>query len=197
LTRRIFCLLLILLIPFTLVFAAQHGAAGESHDAAHQDNATLWKAVNFVILMGLLLYFSWKPAAKYFRSRTEGIRKGIVDAGKMKEEAEARAAEMERRLATLDDEIARLRESAREEMAREEARLKEASEKAVARMRSNTEYEIASVAKHARNELREYAADLALKLARTKIRDRMSPEVSSRLVDSFVTDLGRGPRRVK
>ena len=173
---------------------AAHGeeAAHEEHgEEGEHDNVTAWKALNFVLLAGALIYLLRKPAGRYFASRTEGIRKGIDEATAARQDAEARAAEMERRLQGLEAEIAQLRVKAREEMAAEEERLRAESVQALARIRERAGQEILSTTSHARNELRAEAARLALEMAEQQVRERMTPEVASGLVSSFVNDLAR------
>lgn len=177
-----------LLLGAGLAFAAEGG--GE-----HHGNPTLWKSLNFVVLAAGFGYLIKKALRPYLASRTESIQREIAEATRLRAEAEARAAETDRRLANLDAEIEKLRAEARREMEEEERRLKAESERAIARMQSSAELEIASLTKRARQELKAYAAELALKLAREKIRQRMTPEIAHALVDNFVHSLDRRPRR--
>jgi hypothetical protein len=50
---------------------------------------------------------------------------------------------------------------------------------------------IETAGKHARLELKQYSAELALKLAEERVRARMDASAESGLVDSFVAELGR------
>lgn len=164
--------------------------AGEPHG-----NPTLWKALNFLVLAAGLGYLLRRAVRPYFAARTEAIRREIAEAARLREEAEARSAETDRRLANLNAEIERLRAEARREMDEEERRLKAESERAIARLQTSAELEIAALTKRARQELKAYAAELALQMAREKIRRRMSPEVAHALVEGFVHNLDRHPRR--
>jgi F0F1-type ATP synthase membrane subunit b/b' len=176
-----------------LVAGAAVGADGE--DGEHHDSSTLWKSLNFVVLAAGLGYLVRKTAGPYFRSRTADIQKGIAEAARQRQESEARAAEMERRLANLGAEIEKLRSHARHEMEEEERRLRTETARLFARMQSNAEMEIASAGRRARRELQAHAAELALELAREKVRQRMTPEIAGGLVDAFVRDLGEAARR--
>ncbi len=189
---RLSRLLLLIVLPGILLAAAEHTSSGA--EEAGGQHETFWKTVNFVILVGALGWGLKKAGGKFFRSRTENIRQEMAEARKLKEEAEERVAGIERRMEKLDEEIAELRASARREMEAEKARFRNETERLLARMQSNAEREIASAAKQARNELRAYASELALRLARQKIRQRMTPEVAGRLMDRFVNELGRLPR---
>ncbi len=200
-------LALFAMLTLAVPCSAQEGEAGhgddlrvevpgeESHDDSHA-NVDFWKTVNFTILAIGLGWLIKKFAGGYFRDQTAKIQQGIVDAKKTQEEAEARASEIERRMSGLDEQIAELRSQAKSELSHEESRLREQTEQMIARVETNARQEIASATKQARNDLRAYAADLALEIAREKVRERMTPEISGRLVDRLITDLGRLSQRV-
>ena len=184
--RRVLTVLLAALLLCVPALAAEDG----------HSNVTLWKAVNFAILFGLLYWLLRKPARKYFASRSAQIREGIDEANKAREEAEERAAEMERRLGNLEQEIEKLRENARQEMAAEDARLQAETERSMARMQKLAEQEIASASNQARKQLRAYSAELATELAREKVRQRMTPEVADSLMKAFAGNLRDASTRV-
>jgi F-type H+-transporting ATPase subunit b len=148
-----------------------------------------WKWANFIILAGVLGYFIYKNAGAFFRSRTEAIRRGIEEADGLRRDAELRAAEIERRMNNLQDEIDSLRKTAREEMAAENQRLRRETEEDLQKIRKQAEQEISSAAKAARHEVRAHAAELALGLAASKIRDRLSPAADDLLIASFLDEL--------
>src|ERR1039458_9167825 len=68
----------------------------------------VWKWANFVVLAGALGYLIGKKGGPFFAARSVKIRKDIVEAGEVRKEAETRAAEVDRRLANLEAEIAAL-----------------------------------------------------------------------------------------
>lgn len=165
--------------------AASHEAAGEHHGP----NLTPWKIANFVLLLAALGYFFKKKGGAFFEERTREIRKGIDDAARRKADAEARAAEIDRRMAALGAEIEALRQAARQEMAAERERLRQETEAQVAKIQAHAAQEIASAGKAARQQLREYSAGLALSLAEQKIRSRMTPATQDELLGAFARDM--------
>jgi F0F1-type ATP synthase membrane subunit b/b' len=113
----------------------------------------------------------------------------MIEAGDVRNEAEARAAEVDRRLANLEAEIAALRaESGKEEEA-EAGRFGRHTAAEIAKTQAQAEQEIAAAGKAARLELKRYCADLAVGLAEQKIRARMTPEAEDALVRGFIRDL--------
>src|ERR1700737_688429 len=74
-----------------------------------------WKWVNFLILAGGLGYLISKHAPAYFAQRSREIEASLLEAAKTKQDAEARAAAIEKRLADLDREIQSLPQAAQAE----------------------------------------------------------------------------------
>jgi F-type H+-transporting ATPase subunit b len=172
----------------------KQGAAAE-HGAEHSGDPNIWwKWANFAILAGALGYMIGKRAGPFFTERSASIQKDIREATRLREEAEARAAEMERRASNLEVEIAELRALARQEMAAESDRLRQQTEQQMAKREAGVKQEIASAEKAARQQLRAYSAELAVELAEHKIRARITPQADDVLVRSFVAGLDhRGP----
>lgn len=166
----------------------------EEH-ADETENVTAWKGLNFGLLAVALVWFLRKPAKQYFAGRTSEIQKGIQEAAKAREEAEARAAEMDRRLAALEGEVQELRANAKREMEAEDERLRAETEQALAKLRARSEQEISATTRAASKHLRAEAARLALELARDRVMQQMTPEVSARLMHAFVDQLGERPGR--
>jgi F-type H+-transporting ATPase subunit b len=177
------------------VALAQHAAAEHGESAEQGSHELLWKLANFAILAGVLGYFIHKKAGTFFRSRTDAIRKGIDEAGRLRHEAEARAADIERRIENLQTEIEELRAHARTEMSAENERLRRDGEAALGKVREQAEQEIAGAAKAARHEVREHAAHLAVELAAAKIKDLLTAGVDHRLVAAFLEDIEKPGRK--
>ncbi len=185
-----------------LALSAAAGLFGQEHDggvkkedsaiseteSAH-DPLMKWRILNFAVLAAGIGYLIVKTVPAYFRSRTEEIQRSLVEAQEAKAAAEARASEIERKMAALGAEIEKLRADSREEMAHESTRTKAETERLVAKIQAQAENDIASASKHARAELKTYAAQLALQIAEQQIRSRMTPQTQASLVDSFVRDL--------
>jgi F-type H+-transporting ATPase subunit b len=149
----------------------------------------VWKWANFVVLAGALGYLIGKKGGPFFAARSVKIRKDIVEAGEVRKEAETRAAEVDRRLANLEAEIAALRAASGKEEEAEAARFGRHTAAEISKTQAHAEQEIAAAGKAARLELKRYCADLAVGLAEQKIRARMTPETQDALVRGFVRDL--------
>jgi F0F1-type ATP synthase membrane subunit b/b' len=148
-----------------------------------------WQWANFVLLVIGLGYLMSKFLPPMFRSRTEEIQKGIVEAQALKRDAEKRAAEMDARLKALGDEIEKFQAQSRAEMQQESARLAEQTKQQLEKVQRQTELEIETAGKIAQRELRSYAAKFALELAETRIRELLDAKTEGVLIQDFVHDL--------
>jgi F-type H+-transporting ATPase subunit b len=161
--------------------------------AEHSDPMLKWKWINFAMLAGVLGYMIGKTAPSFFKGRTASIQRAIHEATKLREQAEARARDMEQRLASLGQEIEKLRREAKEAMANEGERIRQETAHQIARVQQTAEQEIASHAKHVTQELKAYSAKLAVDLAEQRIRGQMSGDTQTELVNRFLHDLnGKG-----
>jgi F-type H+-transporting ATPase subunit b len=168
----------------------KHEAGGEAggHGGGHA-GLEGWKWANFVILAVGLGYLIKKNGGPFFAARSQQIRQDMVESQEARRQAEARAAEVDRRLAALDTEIAALRAEAQGEIQVEAERLSRHTAAEIAKIRANAEQEIAFAGKAARTDLKRYSAELAIGLAEERLRARMNPETQQALVRGFVRDL--------
>jgi len=163
-------------------------AAEPPADGEH-GNLEIWKWANFIVLIGGLGYLVGKNAGPFFTGRSQQIRKDMLEAQEARRQAEARAAEVDRRLASLEGEIAALRSESQQEMQAETERLSRHTAAEMAKIQSHAEQEIASAGKSARMELKRYTAHLAVTLAEQRLQARITPETQDRLLRGFVRDL--------
>ena len=174
---------------FVFVLAAGLCFAQEATSEKHEEDLTLWRWANFALLAGGLGYLLAKQMPALFRSRTEEIQKGIAEAQKLKQEAEARYAEVEKRLAQFGADMEAFRVKAKWEMEQEGKRILDETAAQAKKLEAQAAAEIESAGKLARAKLKEYAADLALDLATQRIKGRMDSGASAGLVDNFIRDL--------
>jgi F0F1-type ATP synthase membrane subunit b/b' len=164
--------------------AAEHGT-GEHK----QGPSDLWKWANFVLLAGALGYMIGKNAGPFFESRTQQIKRDMLESAAARKAAESRVAEVEQRLANLESEIAALRAESQKELTGEAERMSQQIAAEIAKVQTHSEQEIVAAGKAARMELKRYSAHLAVGLAEEKIRNRMTPGTQAELVQSFVHNL--------
>jgi F-type H+-transporting ATPase subunit b len=171
-------------------FAQEHeGSTGKKEESFAEKYELELKIANFAILAGLIGYYLGKNAGPFFAGRSAGIRKDLDESLRQSKDAEARAAEVDRRLAHLEADIAALRAEGEKEIQAETERMSRQTAEEIAKIQAHAEQEVVSAGKAARMELRRYSAELAVNLAEQKIRARMTPDTQDALVQGFVRNL--------
>jgi F-type H+-transporting ATPase subunit b len=172
-----------------IAFGALAAETGESSSAGGAEHLAFWKLMNFLILAAVLGWAAYKFGGPFFSSRTAEIRRDIDEAARTRKQAEARFAEIEQRLKQFGAEVDRLREQARQESEAESGRVRQETERELKKIQAQAEEEIASAGKAARQQLRAYAAGLAVDLAAERLRQHVTPEADQKLLDSMVQGL--------
>ncbi len=113
-----FCAVLLLVIGAN---RAQAQTAPQK-DAAEQESEMKWHVINTAIFAAGLGFAIWKLAPAFFNARSADIQKAIREATGLKMQADLRYSEMDRKMATLAEEVKRMREQSRIEMEREHGR---------------------------------------------------------------------------
>jgi F-type H+-transporting ATPase subunit b len=149
-----------------------------------------WVAVllNFAVIAVAIIWISRSKLPGLFRNRTQSIQKAMEEARRTSEDANRRLADIEARLSKLDTEINSMRATAEQESAAEEARIREAAELDARKVVEAAEQEIDAAAKTARRELKAYAAELAVSVAKQQILVDASTDQA--LVRNFSEQLG-------
>jgi len=149
--------------------------------------------LNFAIVVAVIVWVSKKNVPAMFRNRTASIQKALEEARRASEDANRRMREIEMRLSKLDAEIGAMRVTAEQEAATEEHRIQAAAEEDAERIVATAEQEITAALRSARRELKSYAADLAVSLAKNQIH--VDAKTDRELVQNFAQQLSNGEER--
>ena len=168
---------------------AEKTAGYEKEESFAERHELELKWANFLILAGLIGYFVGKNAGPFFSARSAGIRKDMEESLRQRQEAETKAADVDRRLANLEKDIAALRAQSQAEGSAEADRMAQQTQAEIAKIQAHAEQEIASAGKSARMALKRYSAELAMGLAEQRVRARMTPATEDDLVQGFVKNL--------
>jgi F-type H+-transporting ATPase subunit b len=152
-------------------------------------NATfrLCSAFNFLLMLALIYWKGCPRLTAALQVRSSLIRRTIEEAELLSEEAQRRLAEIESRWAQLDSEIAAIQAAAEAGIRNEEQALLAATAEDTRRILEYSEQEIGASAQRARHELKAFAADLAVSLARQSIR--IDERTDQDLIRAFVKEL--------
>jgi F0F1-type ATP synthase membrane subunit b/b' len=186
--------ILFALLAFVVIVPCHAQEGGAETEEAREQRVVFWKWLNFAILAGGLGYLIAKKAPAFFNARSEEIQRAIKEATGLKMNADFRASEIDRRMATLSSEIHKIREEAKAEMERESRRIDEETRLALLRIQEHTTREIESLRVQAAAAVREHAVRLAADLAISHLRDHPERVNQDDMVRAFAGDVLKGAR---
>jgi len=173
-----------LLLAPVVARAAEEGA----HGGGHESNL-FWHALNLALILGVIVYFARNPIRAFMAERRASIEKNLETAKHELATAEARLAECNDRVASLDREIEELRGAVRAQAETERDRLLADAQAAAERIRRDAALAVEQEGRRARAALREEAADMAVRLAGDLLKRQVGAADRARLVDEFVASV--------
>jgi F-type H+-transporting ATPase subunit b len=167
-------------------------AATEGHEGGGW--SFFWQVLNLVLLVGVLVWFGRLPVRQFFGERRHRVREDLESSARLLSEAEARLAEWQAKLASLDAEIAEAHATSHRLAEAERERILAEARSSAERIRRDATTAVDQELRRARASLRAEAADLALELAERILREELTGADRERLVAEFVERLERAPR---
>jgi F-type H+-transporting ATPase subunit b len=167
--------------------AEQHPGEGHGEGPPEVDAKKLiFQFVNFGVLLFILVKFGGGAMNKALKARHEQLKADLASAAQLKAAAEAKLAEQEKRLSSLETEIAEMRRTLALEAEAEKGRLIAAAEERVGRIKTETAFLIEQQVRDASERLRRESAEAALKIAEDILRRSIGAADQQKLLDTFV-----------
>ena len=146
-------------------------------------NPLISRAFNVAVFFGILYFLLRKPVRQFFVERFARIRATLERAAREKEEAQARIRAIDARLAQLDSEVAKIKETSRQEVAAETERLRAQTQADLEKIRDTARRETEAAKQVALVELRQFAAANAVTRAEQIIRRELTPADDAALLE--------------
>jgi len=149
----------------------------------------IWTILTFLVLVGLLAKFAWRPLLLALETRQETIRKSLDDAAKAKAELEQlnqQSAELMRQARVEADAIISGTRADAERL-REELRQKARGE--ADGILKNAERQIQLETARAVQQIRHEAADLSVAIASKLIQRNLTKEDNEKLIDEALKQM--------
>lgn len=171
------------------------GAALASGGGHHADSGVLlkdflWRCLNFAVTIGLLAYFIAKPLRKGLAGRSEQIAASLEEAEKLRAEAEARYAEIEKKLANASEEIEAVKRELREDGEREKEKILAEARAMAEKIRAEAQKSAELEVERARRQLQAEASRMAVEIAEKMLREKCDDSDQARLVDEYIQKVG-------
>ena len=152
--------------------------------------------VNFVVLLGVLYFFAYKPLLRAVDQRAERIREGLAAADEARQEAASSQAAIEEQLNESRRDGQRLLDQAREaaERYREEemGRARQEAENFVERARSDIQRERDAAIQDVRSNFGDLAIDAAERVIRTSLDRQAHDALIAQVLEEGSETLQRG-----
>lgn len=186
--RTAFTVAVAIAVTAGMAYAQEHGGGHGEEGATMLD----WgkRVLNFTIIAAGLGYIYSKYIKGSLKGRIESIESALAEAKSAREEALKRLADVEARLKDKDSELAGLISVAEENGRKEKALLIEEgarmAEDIIASAKDNLDSELIK----AKEELRREAALVALELAEKMVRENITKEDRTRIVEEYIAKVG-------
>ena len=155
------------------------------------DKSLVIQAINFGLLLFILIKLLYKPLLTKMNERSEAIRSSLEEAKAARAEAERERAEHATKLQASLAEAQSIRATALKDAAEEQRRLVDAARAEAARLVEAARSEMGQDVRRARQELRQEVADLATSVAERLIRKSLRDEDHRRIVDDAINRVER------
>lgn len=152
---------------------------------------TFWVALAFVIFVAALARPVGRMITSALDSRANKIREELDEAVRLREEAQALFARYQRMQSDSVKEAEEMLAHAREEAERQAGHAAEALEVALARREEQAMDRIARAEQEALADVRGAAVDLAMRVTRKLIVERLDAEGQAALIDDAVAGLDK------
>ncbi|MEC9488529.1 MAG: F0F1 ATP synthase subunit B [Halanaerobium sp.] len=153
-------------------------------------NSTLfWEVVNFLVLMGALTYFLYKPIVNLLEERKKRVKSDLNSAQEKREEAQRMLERYEAKLDQAREEGDKIVENAEERARLREKEIVEEAQKEARRIVERAKEETQLMKRKALQEVKEQTAYLTIMAASKLLREQLDQEKHARLVEDYINSL--------
>ena len=149
----------------------------------------IWTIVIFLVLLGLLAKFAWKPLLSALEARQETIRKSLEDAQRARQELERLNQESAQMIAQARVEADAIVSRSRADAERLKEELKQQARAESATIVRNAERQIQLETGRALEQIRTEAVDLSVLIASKLIGRNLSKDDNERLIEDALNQV--------
>ena len=150
----------------------------------------LWRTLNFAVLLIVLIKVLAKPIANGLRSRQQSIKEEFTDLEERKAEADSAYQSYEEKLASIDQEISDIIQSAVAQGEAEKERIINEANRAAEDIKRQAEMAIQHELTEAKLTLREEVANQAVVMAEELIRKNLQDTDQVKLIEDYLAKVG-------
>jgi F-type H+-transporting ATPase subunit b len=150
----------------------------------------LWRTLNFAVLLIVLIKVLSKPLANGLRARQQSIKEQFTDLEERKAEADMAYKTYEEKLASIDQEVSDIVQSAIAQGEAEKERIIEEATRAAADIKRQAEMAIQHELAAAKLRLREEVATQAAVMAEDLIRKNLQEADQVKFIENYLAKVG-------
>ena len=185
--KALFSFLLLLVLTSGTAFASSaEGSSGGSWNAW----MLLWRVVNTLALIAVLVYFLKKPMANFFAERKAQIQKDLEEAKEQRDRAERTIAEYEKKIGEMEQELDKMRGELRKAADAESQKVVANADRMAASMIESAKLAAEQEVRKAKIALKNEAVGLAVELAESLIREKINEDDRKRIVEEYLVKVG-------
>lgn len=178
---------------FGILSLPELGAAASAGVEEHAASVTqvIFPFINFLIFLYLLKRYLLPFIKDHLHSRREGILSAVKEADEGRIHAEATIRDYRGRLARLNEEVQRIRESLKAEGEREKTKLLREAEGLASKIKEDAQFLSEQEIKLVQQKIRGEMARLAQEAAQKTVQHYLTPADQKRLAEEFLLGVGK------
>jgi F-type H+-transporting ATPase subunit b len=174
-----------------VVFCASVALAATEGDSSPWTTSKLiWRVINTIALLAVLVWALKKPLANFFSERKSKIEEDLAEARRQKEQAEQLIKEYESKIAGMEQELAKMRAELQKAGEAESQRVVANAERMALAMKESAQVTAEQEVRKARATLKNEAVTLAVELAESLIREKINEDDRKRIVEDYLAKVG-------
>jgi len=149
----------------------------------------IWTIVTFLVLLGLLAKFAWRPLLQALETRQERIRKSLEDAERARQELERLQQDSAKMMQQARMEAESIVTQTRADAERLREELKQKAKDEADNVLRNAQQQIQLQTRQAIQQIRHEVADIAVLLASKLLERNIAKEDNARLIDDTLKQI--------
>jgi len=179
-----------LVLPLVSLFASTALAAAEGGSSPWTTSMLLWRVVNTVALLALLVYFLKKPLVNFFKERKAKIENDLAEAVEQRQRAEELIREYQSKLAGMEQELQKMRGELQKAAEGESLKVISNAEKMASAIIESAKIAAEQEVRKAKIALKDEAVTLAVEMAESLIREKISDDDRKKIVEDYLVKVG-------
>lgn len=188
-TSRMRTLLYLSVVPVILLSSTSAIAASDG-GSSWTPWLLMWRVINTIALLGLLIYFVKKPLVNFFQERKNSIARELEEAREKRDEAIRLIEEYKTKMAGMEQELAKMSGELKKAAESDSQKLVATAEKLSAAMIESARVTAEQEVRKARILLKNEAVELAMTMAEALIKQKINDQDRKRIVEDYLVKVG-------